>query len=123
MSHKVVLIVALLLSFSISIPPRVVAMPTGVQTILPEDCMVLAGKELTLTLDGAIPPNTTVSWAVTHGTIVSVLPGVNALFIAPSKPMIVTISIFLSPALSSRNTPLTRQCVVTSPNSAPRGMA
>lgn len=123
MSRNVVLIVAILLSFSINLPSSAVAMPTDTFTILPEDCKVLAGKEVSLTLDGAIPPDTTIQWEASDGGITSMLRGSEAIFIAPFKSALVTISVFLSPAIPGVENPVTRQCVVTSPNSAPDGMA
>jgi hypothetical protein len=123
MSRNVVLIVAVLLALSINLPSSAVAMPTSSLTILPEDCKILAGKELSLTLDGVIPSNTTISWDASDGGITSVLPGSEAIFIAPFKSTLVTISVSISPAVPGTESLITRQCIVTSPNSAPDGVA
>jgi hypothetical protein len=123
MSRNIVLIVALLLLLSINIPTSAVAMPTDTLTILPEDCRILAGKELSLTLDGTIPPNTSVSWDASSGGVMSVLPGWNAVFVAPPETTVVTISVSISPASPGLDSVITRQCIVTSPYSAPDGVA
>ena len=123
MPRNIVLIVALLLPFSINIPSSAAAMPTNTLAILPGDCRIRVGQELPLTLDGFIPPNTTVNWDVTSGGITSVLPGWNAIFVAPSKPTVVTISVSISPAMPGMESIITRQCIVTSRNGAPNGLA
>lgn len=123
MSRKVVLIVALLLSLAINIPSKAVAMPTKTLDILPNDCRIPVGKELPLTLEGFVPPNAKVNWAVNDGGITSGLSGPNAIFVAPAKPGVVTISVSISPAIPGMESFLTRQCVVTSLNKAPRGLA
>jgi hypothetical protein len=123
MSRNVVLIVALLLALSIDLPSSAVAMPTDTLTILPEDCKILAGKELSLTVDGVIPSNTTINWDASDGGITSVLPGSDAIFIAPFKSTVVTISVSISPAVPGMESLITRQCIVTSPNRAPDGVA
>lgn len=123
MSRNIALLFALLLLLSISIPSSAGAMPTNTLTILPGDCRTLVGEELPLTLDGDIPPNTIVRWGVNSGGITSMLTGSDAVFIAPPTPMVVTISVSLSPAKPGMESPITRQCIVTSRNSAPRGLA
>ena len=123
MSRNVVIIVALLLALSIDLPSSAVAMPTNPLTILPEDCKILAGKEMSLTLEGAIPSNTIISWNVSDGGITSMLPGSEAIFIAPFKSTVVRISVSISPDLPGTENLVTRQCIVTSPNSAPDGVA
>lgn len=123
MFRNVVLIVALLFLLSINIPSSAVAMPTNTLTILPEDCRTLAGKELLLTLDGAIPPGTNVTWDVSSGGITAMLPGQDAVFVAPLETEMVTISVSISPTVPGMDSVLTRQCIVTSPYSAPDGLA
>lgn len=123
MSRNIALTVALLFSFLINIPSRAVAMPANTLTILPADCTTLVGKEVPLTLDGFVPPNTVVGWAVSDGGITSVMPGLNAVFIAPANPMVVTISVSISHGVPGRETLITRHCIVTSPHSAPSGLA
>ena len=123
MSRNVVLIVAVLLALSINLPSSAVAMPTNPLIILPEDCKILAGKELLLTLDGVIPSNTTVNWDASDGGITSVLPSSDAIFIAPFKSTVVTISVSVSPAMPGMESVITRQCIVTLPTRAPDGVA
>ena len=122
MSRNVVLIVAILLALSV-IPSSAVAMPTNSLTILPEECKILAGKELSLTLDGTLPSNTTIIWDASEGGITSVLPGTEAIFVAPYESTVVTISVSMSPAAPGPEGVITRQCIVTSPTSAPDGVA
>ena len=98
-------------------------MPTNSLTILPEDCKILAGKELPLSLDGVIPSNTTINWDASEGGITSVLPGSEAIFIAPFKSTVVTISVSISPAMPGTEQVITRQCIVISPAHAPDGVA
>ena len=123
MSRNIVLTLVLLLSFTINFPSSAEAMPTNTLTILPKDCRIPVGEEMPLTLDGFIPPHTVVSWNVNEGGITSVLPGLNAIFVAPSKPAVVTISVSLSPAVPGMQTPITQQCTVTSLNSMPNRLA
>jgi hypothetical protein len=123
MSRNIALIAVILFSLSIIPTSGAVAMPTHAVNILPEDCTLLAGEELSLTLDGFIPPNAVVRWDVNEGGITSVLPGWNALFIAPSQPSEVTISVSISAGVSGAETVITRQCNVTSLNNAPNGFA
>lgn len=123
MSRNVVLIVAVLLALSVNLPSSAVAMPTNSLTILPKNCKILAGKELSLSLDGVIPSNTTINWDTSDGGITSVLPGSEAIFIAPFKSTVVTISVSISPAVPGTESVITRQCLVTSPASAPDGVA
>ena len=123
MSRNILLITVLVLLLSTSIPSSVVAMPTHTPIILPDDCRILAGKEMQLTLDGFLPPNGTVSWNVTMGAITSVMPGRDATFVAPSRSSVVTISAFISPALPGMERQTTRQCIVTLPQHAPKDLA
>jgi hypothetical protein len=123
MSRNVVIIVAVLLALSINVPSSAVAMPTNTLTILPEDCKILAGKEMSLTLNGVFPSNTTINWDASDGGITSVLPGMEAVFIAPYKSTVVTISVSIWPAAPGMESVVTRQCIVTSPTHAPDGVA
>jgi len=123
MSRKIVLSFSLLLLFTINFPSRAGAMPTNTLTILPQDCRILAGEELPLTLDGSLPPDAAIRWDVDDGGVTSMLPGLNAIFIAPSEPEVVTISVSISSAVPGVQTLITQQCIVTSPNSAPKGLA
>jgi hypothetical protein len=80
-------------------------------------------QELSLTLDGFVPPQAVVRWTVDQGEISFVVTSAEAVFIAPSEPALVTISALVSPTLPGMKTPITRQCVVTSLNTAPSGLA
>lgn len=123
MSRNVVLVVAVMLALSINFPSSAVAMPTDILSILPEECKILGGKELELTLEGSLPPNSTVDWNVSDGGILSALPGWNATFFAPTRSTTVTISASISPAVPGVENPITRQCIVISPITAPDGVA
>lgn len=123
MSRKVALILALLLSFPIIVASRTGAAQSNTLTILPEDCRMLAGEEMELTLDGRIPANATISWGVNNGGIVPTSPGLNAIFIAPSESEVVTISVSISSDKLNSETTITRQCIVTSTKSVPSGLA
>jgi len=90
-----------------------VATPTNDVTVLPKDCRMIVNEQLPLTLDGLVPPNAVISWEANAGSIISAPPGLNALFIAPSQPTIVTISISISSGTPSLQIPITRQCIVT----------
>lgn len=122
MRRNVVFIVAILLSLSITATSGAMAMPTNTVTILPEDCKMLVGEELSFSLDGLISSNAVVSWDTSSGGITSVMPGRNALFIAPSEPEVVTISVLISGERGTE-TLITRECIVKSLNQAPSGLA
>jgi len=122
MPRNVVLIAAVLLSLLIITTSAAVAMPAKTVTILPEDCRVLVGEEISLTLAGTIPANARIRWDADEGGITSILPGQNAVFIAPQEPAVVTVSVFISHTLPNMETPITRQCIVSAPSGAPRGL-
>ena len=107
----------LLLIISLIIPGIVacgtVATPTNEVTVLPKDCRMAVNEQLPLTLDGLVPPNAAISWEANAGSIISAPPGLNALFVAPAQPTIVTISISISSGTPSLQIPITRQCIVT----------
>jgi hypothetical protein len=123
MSRNVVIIFAVLLALSINVPSSAVAMPTNTLSVLPEDCKLLAGQELSLTLDGILPSNTTINWDASDGGITFALPGTEAIFVAPYKSTVVTITVSISPATGGMENVITRQCIVTSPARAPDGVA
>jgi hypothetical protein len=95
-----------------------VATPTNSVTVLPKDCRMLVNEQMPMTLDGLVPPNAVITWSVDGGSIISAPPGLNALFVAPPQPAIVTVSISISSGTPSLEIPITRQCIVTS-NDAP----
>jgi hypothetical protein len=123
MSRNAVLLLVILLSLSIVTTSGAMAMPTNTLTILPKDCKVMTGEELSLTLDGHIPSDAIVKWNVNSGTIVSILPGQNASFIAPSRPTVATIYASLYAGNSGMKTTIIRQCTITSLNRVPNGLA
>jgi len=63
-----------------------------------------------------IPPNAVFCWDANIGSIISAPPGLNALFIAPPEPAVVTVSVSISSGTPSMEIPITRQCIVTSLN-------
>lgn len=90
-----------------------VATPTNSVTILPKDCRMTVNEQMPLTLDGLIPPNGVITWEADGGSIISAAPGLNALFIAPSQPAIVTVAVSISSGTPGVEIPITRQCIVT----------
>jgi hypothetical protein len=123
MSRNIALIIALSLLLSLNLPTSASAMRTNTLTILPEDCRMLAGEEMILTLDGSIPPNAVIRWDVDKGGIVSTPPDLNAIFVAPLESEVVTISVSVYSSTLGSETPIIRQCIVTSTNSVPSGLA
>jgi hypothetical protein len=80
--------------------------------ILPDVCEVQAGGQIPLALDGVIPPNATIQWEVSEGSVVFTPPGLNAYFTAPSTPTVVIVSVSISSGTPGINSPITRQCSV-----------
>jgi hypothetical protein len=80
--------------------------------ILPDVCEVKAGERIPLALDGVIPPNATIQWEVSEGSIAFTPPGLNAYFTAPSTSTIVTVSVSISSGTPGVNVPITRQCSI-----------
>jgi len=118
--------IVLIFLFSLSLPVIVACGGTvslSPVTILPEDCHLIVKQEMSLTLDGFIPPQAIVRWDVDQGDITFVLTGLDAVFVAPSEPTVVTISASVTPEVPGIKTPITRQCVVTSLNRAPSELA
>jgi len=93
-----------------------VATPTNAVTVLPKDCRLLVNEQMPLALDGLVPPNAVISWEANAGSIVSAPPGLNALFIAPTQPALVIISVSITSGTPSVQIPITRECIVTSLN-------
>ena len=123
MPRNVVLTIVILLSLLTTAPSGRVALLAKPVSILPKDCTLFAGEEIPLTLEGSVPSHAIVHWEASSGGIIAMLPERNALFVAPSQPAIVTISVSVSPAIPGLKTPLTRRCIITSPNNAPRDVA
>lgn len=82
-------------------------------TILPRDCTLPVDGEVYLSLQGFLPSNAVAVWDVDQGGISSVLPGSEAVLVAPSKPTTVTVSVSISPALPGMDRPIKRECAVT----------
>ncbi len=118
MSRNVVLVIAVSLSFLGAAACGTVSTPDGTVTVLPKDCRVKVGEQMPLTLNGLIPPNAMITWEASAGSIISAPPALNALFIAPPEPTIVTITVTISSGTPSIEIPITRQCIVTSPDSS-----
>ena len=103
MPRRVVSIVALLLSLPIIVAYRTDAPQSNALVILPEDCRMLAGEQMQLSLDGRIPSNADVRWSVNYGGIISSGTGLKAIFLAPSESEVVTISVSISSGKSCVN--------------------
>jgi hypothetical protein len=115
MFFKIALIIVISHILPIFTSSETVKTITSDVTILPENCRVLVGEELPLELAGSIPSSAAVTWDVDYGGIGSVLPGMDAVLVAPSTPTIVTVSATIWPTLSGPETHITRQCIVTAP--------
>ncbi|MBN2116689.1 MAG: lamin tail domain-containing protein [Anaerolineales bacterium] len=114
MSRKIVLSIAVSLSFLSAAACGIVSTPTNAVTVLPKDCRMLVGEQMPLTLDGVVPPNAAINWESNAGSIIFAPPALNALFIAPPKPAVVTISVTITSGTPGIQIPITRQCIVTS---------
>jgi hypothetical protein len=123
MHRNVALIILILFSLPIIAARGSEASSFAPRTILPEECRLLVNQKMSLTLDGIIPPRAIVRWGTDRGDILFVLNSSDALFIAPSEPGVVTISASITPTGSEIALPITRQCIVTSLNKAPKGLA
>ena len=113
MFRNVALIIILSLVLSIVPASEPISNQNGILTILPEDCRVLVGQELSLELAGSVPSNAIVTWDVDFGTVASVLPGSNALLVAPKTPAVITIYATISDTKPGRWIYVTRQCIVS----------
>ncbi|HSB01549.1 MAG TPA: lamin tail domain-containing protein [Anaerolineales bacterium] len=114
MSRKIVWIFAISLSFLSMAACGTVSTPSNAVTVLPKDCRMLVGEQMPLTLDGLIPPNAVINWESNAGSMIFAPPGLNALFIAPPEPAVVTISVTITSGTPTSQIPITRQCIVTS---------
>jgi hypothetical protein len=86
--------------------------PAGPLTVLPQDCQLEVNEQLDLELAGFVPRGSVVSWDVDQGGISSVLPGRDAVLVAPPIPTVVTITITVSPAVPGLPPTIIRQCIV-----------
>jgi len=114
MLRTTAIIAAVFLALSIVAAPEPASVHIGSATILPENCRVTAGKKLSLELDGSLPSSAVVTWKVDSGWVAYVLPGSNAVLVAPSKPGVITVHASISSAMPGLETSITRQCIVTS---------
>ncbi len=57
----------------------------GVQ-IVPSSCNLYPSQEISLSLQGTVPPNAKITWQVTSGAIVQAPTGYTATYTAPSQP-------------------------------------
>ena len=98
----------------ISFVPACAPVPTqnAMLTILPEDCRILVGEEMSLELGGSLPSSAVVTWDVDAGSVVSVLPGSNAVLVAPADPSVITVYATVTGTKPGRWIYVTRQCLV-----------
>ncbi len=113
MFRNIALIAILSITLSIVTASEPAKPQSGIVTILPEDCRVLAGEELSLELGGSIPSKAIVTWDVDYGIVSSVLPGTNALLVAPNTPTVITIYATISDTKPGRWIYVTRRCIVS----------
>ncbi len=119
MSRKIVLVIAVSLSFLSMAACGTAATQTNAVTVLPKDCRMRVGEQMPLTLDGRVPPNAAINWEANGGSMVFAPPALNALFIAPPEPAVVTISVTISSGTPGTQIPVTRQCIVTAQDGSP----
>lgn len=117
MYRTIALIVVITLALPIAAAFGNLAIPARPLTILPEDCQLPIQGEMLLTLDGFIPSEAVVSWDVDQGGISYVLPGREAVLVAPSIPTVITVTASISPAIPGLPSRVIRQCTVTALNS------
>src|SRR5512138_3904779 len=114
MSRRIILMLIVSLSFLSAAACSTTLTPTNTVTVLPKDCRLLVGEQMPLTLDGLIPPNAVINWEANAGSMIFAPPALNALFIAPPEPAVVTISVTITSGTPTSQIPVTRQCIVTS---------
>ncbi|NCP87253.1 MAG: hypothetical protein CO094_12450 [Anaerolineae bacterium CG_4_9_14_3_um_filter_57_17] len=88
-------------------------------SILPKSCQAQTGQQVNLTLNGTLPPNVSVRWEASAGSIVSTPQGLNATFTAPDQPGSATIYVYISSGTPGSEIPLTITCQVTDSTSPP----
>jgi hypothetical protein len=112
MLRNFALIIVLFLVISIIPASRPITTQNGNLTILPEDCRILVGEELSLELGGSLPSSAIVTWDVDSGSVASVLPGSDAVLVAPTTPSVITVYATITGTKSGRWIYITRQCIV-----------
>src|SRR5512138_579019 len=118
MSRKIILMLVSLSLLSAAACSTTLT-PTNTVTVLPKDCRPLVGEQMPLTLDGLIPPNAVINWEANAGSMIFAPPALNALFIAPPEPAVVTISVTITSGTPTSQIPVSRQCIVTAPDGSP----
>lgn len=112
MLRNVALTAVLILVFSFLPASEPVTAQSNIMTILPEDCKILAGEQLSLEISDPLPANAIVTWDVDNGSVASVLPGSNAVLVAPPAPSIITVYATITDARPGRWLYVTRKCIV-----------
>lgn len=112
MFRNIAIVFVITLALPIVTAYGAMVLPPGPLGILPEDCQVTVDEEIRLELEGHLPSDMVVSWEVDQGGISYVLPGRSAVFVAPSTPAVVTVTVSISPAIPGFTAPITRQCTV-----------
>lgn len=116
MFRNAALIIVLCLTLTMVTASEPILTQSSTITILPEDCIILAGQELHLEIRGSLPDEAVVTWDVDYGEIVSLLPGSSAVLIAPATPTIITVYATITDATPGQWTYINRQCIVSLPN-------
>lgn len=86
--------------------------------ILPIDCVLDLGEQLTLALDGHITDNAIAVWQADRGSIAFTGQGLNAVYTAPATPGDVNISVLITSGTPIPQS-LTRTCSVNAGGTAP----
>ena len=112
MLRNFALIAVLTLVLTIAPASGPVTSQSDILTIMPENCTVLAGEEQSLKLIGSLPADAVITWDADYGSVASVLPGSNAVLVAPTTPSVITVYATLSDTKPGRWIYVTRQCTV-----------
>ena len=113
MFRNVALTAVFILVLSIISASEPVTAQSNIMAILPENCRIQVGEELSLELRGSLPSNAVATWEVDYGSVASVLPGLNAVLVAPTKPSVITVYATITGVRPGRWIYVTRQCIVT----------
>ena len=116
MLRNIALMAVIFIALSVIPASGSVTTRDSIFTILPEDCRVPAGEELSLELEGPLPSNAVIIWSVDYGSVASVLPGSSAVLVAPAKPSVITVYATISDTRPGRWIYVTRQCIVSPPD-------
>lgn len=98
------------------------ATPTVVEKslrILPAECQVPAGGQISLSLSGTLESDATVRWGASDGSILTSPPGWTSVFIAPAEVKKVTIIAYITTSVPGSPRTVERDCYVTTPMSSP----